>query len=181
MTIHAGSYLGPKNILYLGLLCSVFTFNACNNKPTQNDYLHAYENKLGIKPSKLAQIDTVHFTTIQWINPVQNFGKAKEGDSVVIVFRCKNTGDNPLFLSDIHSPCGCTIPRYTEKVILPGEADELPVHFNTAGQDKNVHKSIVVTSNTSNGAKHTLLFEGEIISADTPAKNDTLIKSNKKR
>ena len=132
--------------------------------------LHAYENKMGIKPSKLAQIDTINFTTIEWIDPVKNFGTVKEGDSVIIVFRCRNTGDNPLFLSEIYSPCGCTIPHYTEKVILPGEKDELTVYFNTANQDKVVHKSIVVTSNTSNGARHTLSFEGKIAGTDSAVK-----------
>ncbi len=131
--------------------------------------LHAYENKLGIKPSKLAQIDTVNFTTIEWIEPLKNFGTVKEGDSVIIVFRCRNTGENPLFLSEIYSPCGCTIPHYTEKVILPGEEDELKVYFNTANQDKTIHKSIMVTSNTSNGAKHKLSFEGKIAKADSAA------------
>jgi hypothetical protein len=55
---------------------------------------------------------------------------------------------------------------------LPGEEDELPVYFNTVGQDKSVHKSIVVTSNTSNGAKHVLSFEGEITSTDKPVKKE---------
>jgi len=161
--------MNNRNIYLLTLFICIYgnTMVSCKTRKSREVYLHAYENKLGIKPSKLAQIDTANFTTIQWLNPVQNFGKVKAGDSVVIVFRCRNTGDNPLFLSDIHSPCGCTTPRYTEKVILPGEEDELPVYFNTEGQDSVVHKSIVVTSNTSNSAKHRLVFEGQITGAGT--------------
>lgn len=157
----------PAKTAGIVLSCLVFlVLFSCKQKRTREEYLHAYENKMGIRPSKLAQIDTVNFTTIQWLNTVQNFGTLKEGDSVIIVFRCRNTGENPLFLSDIHSPCGCTIPRYKEKVILPGEEDELPVYFSTLGQETWVHKTIVVTSNTSNGQKHSLLFEGHI----TPVK-----------
>jgi Protein of unknown function (DUF1573) len=180
MTVFSHQYFKTGSIFYACLVFFVILY-ACKNKRSKNDYLHAYENKLGIRPSKLAQIDTVNFTTIEWINPVRNFGTVKEGDSVTIVFRCKNTGDNPLFLSDIHSPCGCTVPHYTEKVILPGEEDELPVYFNTVGQEKSVHKSIVVTSNTSNGAKHALSFEGEITSADKSLKKDSLKNSDNKR
>jgi len=162
--------MNNRNIYLLAflLVCiSCSTMISCKTKKSREVYLHAYENKLGIKPSKLAQVDSANFTTIQWLDPVQNFGKVKDGDSVIIVFRCRNTGDNPLFLSDIHSPCGCTIPRYTEKVILPGEEDDLAVWFNSTGQDKNVSKSIVVTSNTSNGAKHRLVFEGQITGTDS--------------
>ena len=142
---------------------------SCKSKPTKAQMLHAYENKIGVRPSKLAQIDTANFTTIEWINPTCDFGTVKEGDSVIIKFRYRNTGNNPLFLSQIYSPCGCTVPYYTEKVILPGEEDELPVYFNTVGQGTPVRKNIIVTSNTSNGAKHTLYFEGQITSGEKPS------------
>ncbi len=168
MTRTVLSFIKTLCIAYACIFC--ISMYSCKTKRSREEYLNAYKNNLGIKPSKLAQVDTANFTTIKWLNPVQNFGTVKDGDSVRIVFRCKNTGENPLFLSDIHSPCGCTTPRYTEKVILPGEEDELPVSFNTVGQDSLVHKTIVVTSNTSNGAKHTLLFEGRITSANAPVK-----------
>jgi hypothetical protein len=157
-------------IVYACLFTFTTLLYSCRQKRNKNDYLHAYENTLGIKPSKLAQIDTANFTTIEWLNPTRNFGTVKEGDSVIITFRCRNTGDNPLFLSEIHSPCGCTVPNYSEKPILPGEEDELPVYFNTAGQAGTVHKSIVVTSNTSNGAKHSLSFEGKVTEVVNPLK-----------
>jgi hypothetical protein len=141
---------------------------SCKNRPTREQMLHAYENRMGIRPSKLAQIDTINFTRIEWINPTWNFGTVKEGDSVIVKFRCRNTGNNPLFLSKIYSPCGCTVSYYTEKVILPGVEDELPVYFNTVGQEKSVRKNIIVTSNTSNGVRHTLYLEGQITSGGKP-------------
>ncbi|MEO6314317.1 MAG: DUF1573 domain-containing protein [Chitinophagaceae bacterium] len=159
--------------VYALLACSAIFFYGCKPGRSRNDYLHAYENKLGIKPSKLAQVDTIHFTTIQWEEPVKNFGTVTEGDSVILVYKCRNTGDNPLFLSEIYTPCGCTVVRYTERVIPPGEEDEITVHFNTRGQEKSVHKSIIVTSNTSNRAKHMLSFTGAITSADTTTSKAT--------
>ncbi|HTL08522.1 MAG TPA: DUF1573 domain-containing protein [Chitinophagaceae bacterium] len=166
------SFFRPKKIETYFLLAWFFCcFLSCQQKKTREDYVHAYENKLGIKPSQLAQVDSVNFTTIQWLEPVKNFGTVHEGDSVIITFRCRNTGEHPLFLSNFHSPCGCTIPRYTDKVIIPGEEEDVPVYFNTWGQDSIVQKSIVVTSNTSNGAKHTLFFEGKIIPRPSPVKD----------
>ncbi|MEI9909257.1 MAG: DUF1573 domain-containing protein [Bacteroidota bacterium] len=134
---------------------------SCKSKDT-NRNLHPYENKLGIKPASLAQIDTINFTTIEWINPVQNFGILKYGDSAVIKFRFKNTGVHPLFLSRVQPSCGCTVAHYREEAIMPGEEDELTVIFNTIGQGSEVHKTVSVTTNTSNGVQHLLTFEGRV-------------------
>lgn len=124
--------------------------------------MHLYENKLGIKPARLAQIDTVHFTTIQWIEPIKNIGTMQEGDSAILQFKFKNTGVHPLFIVEAIPSCGCTIPAFPEAAIMPGDDGILIVQFKTAGQAGDVHRSIIVTSNTSNGAKHTLLFEGKV-------------------
>ncbi len=124
--------------------------------------LHPYENKLGIKPANLAQIDTVHFSKITWFEPSKNIGTVKEGDSVLIKFKFKNTGVHPLFVSAVNTSCGCTNAKYSDEAVMPGMEDELTVIFNTVGQAVTFHKTITVTSNTSNGVKHLLSFEGKI-------------------
>lgn len=148
------------------LICTIIgitSFISCIHNDTKTT-LRPYENKLGIKPARLAQIDTVHFTTIQWMDPVKNMGTVLEGDSVLIQFKFKNTGVHPLFLSEAIPSCGCTIPTYPEEAIMPGEEGKLTVNFKTQGQAGDIHKSIMVTTNTSNGAKHLLLFEGKVTS-----------------
>ena len=149
---------------YVGCACIIFGIcflTSCKSKnATMNP--HPYENKLGIKPANLAQIDTVNYTTIQWMNPVVNFGVLKEGDSAIIKFRFKNTGVNPLFLSAVRPSCGCSIPRYPEDAIFPDEENELTVSFNSMGQRGAIHKTITVTTNTVNGVSHLLTFEGRV-------------------
>ena len=124
--------------------------------------LHPYENKLGIKPANIAQIDTVHFTKIKWFGPSKNIGTVNEGDSILIKFKFENTGVHPLFISAVNTSCGCTNAQYSHEAVMPGMEDELSVIFNTIGQAVTFHKTITVTSNTSNGVKHLLSFEGKI-------------------
>lgn len=121
-----------------------------------------YANDLGIKPATIAQIDTPHYTTIEWIDRVKDFGTIRYGDSVLLTFRFKNTGIHPLFLSAVSPSCGCTVPHYPADAVMPGEESELTANFHSAGQADTVHKTILVTSNTSNGVTHLLTIEGRI-------------------
>jgi hypothetical protein len=150
--------------LYTCSACLIFGISFLTSCKSKKKIInpHPYENKLGIKPANLAQIDTVNFTTIQWMNPVVNFGVLKEGDSAIIKFRFKNTGENPLFLSAVRPSCGCSIPRYSEEAIMPDEENELIVNFNSIGQRDAIRKTITVTSNTANGVSHVLTFEGRV-------------------
>jgi Protein of unknown function (DUF1573) len=154
-------YLRRWHAGYACLIFGISFLTSCRDKNSTKNF-HPYENKLGIKPASLAQIDTVNYTTIQWIKPVVNFGVLKEGDSAVIKFRFKNTGENPLFISAVRPSCGCSIPHYPEEAIMPDEENELTVTFNSRGQRGAIHKTINVTTNTANGVSHLLTFEGRV-------------------
>jgi len=148
-------------IIWISILSSCKNTNHSLHSPYQNDF--------GINPATLAQIDSINYTTIEWINPVKNFGVIKKGDSVLIKFRFKNTGVHPLFLSAVRPSCGCTVPHYPGEAIMPGEENELIVNFYSVGQADTIYKTILVTSNTFNGVKHMLTIKGRIDSekADT--------------
>lgn len=130
---------------------------ACNNTKK-----NPYENSAGINPAQLAQADVVHYTEVLWKDSVQNFGTIKPGDSVSIQFTFKNIGKNPLFITGVKPNCGCTVADYPRKLIEPGEENTLTAVFKTQGQIGTVHKSVRVSSNTSNGIYHTLQFYGII-------------------
>ncbi len=121
-----------------------------------------YKNDLGISPAVIAQIDTLHYTDIQWINPKKNIGRLKEGDSVFMKFWFKNAGKHPLFISAVKPACGCTVPSVPEDPVMPGEKGFLPVFFNTNNQEGDITKTIIVIANTLNGVKHVLSFSGNV-------------------
>lgn len=45
----------------------------------------------------------------------------------IATFILKNTGENPLLISDVNASCGCTVPEWTKKPILPNESTEIIV------------------------------------------------------
>jgi hypothetical protein len=138
------------------LIIIVSFLSACRNT------VNTYENDLGIKPSVIAAIDTPNYTKIEWVDTAVNFGILKEGDSVFVKFRFKNTGDKALFLTEVEPSCGCTVADYPKHAILPGEGGELTATFNSRGHPGFTHKTIIVTTNTSNRIKQLLLFTGEV-------------------
>lgn len=134
--------------------------SSCKDKSPNNN--SPYENSLGINPATLAQIDSINYTTIEWDSLVKNFGTIIYGDSVLIRFQFRNTGVHPLFLSAVRTSCGCTVPDYPKNAIMPGEENELVVNFHSIGQADSIHKTILVTSNTTNGIKHLLTIKGDV-------------------
>jgi hypothetical protein len=138
------------------LIIVAFCLNACHN--TTN----TYENNLGIEPGVIAQIDTANYTTIEWKDTVRNFGIVKEGDSVFIKFRFKNTGGKVLFLTKVQPSCGCTAADFPRNAILPGKEGEVTAAFISRGHPGFIHKTIMVTSNTSNRINQLLSFIGEV-------------------
>jgi hypothetical protein len=105
--------------------------------------------------------DTARYTTIQWQDSVVRFDTLDQGAKATVVFRFKNTGTRPLILADVRAGCGCTVADYTRGAIVPGGEGEVKGLFDSnrahAGE---VRKNILVTSNTSNGTRHTLIFTG---------------------
>jgi Protein of unknown function (DUF1573) len=158
------------DIIYACTIILTGIFTSCKDSHKKIIPAHPYKNDLGIKPANLAQLDTVNYTTIKWINPVVNLGTLKEGDSTTIRYRFKNTGENPLFLSAVRPSCGCSVPHYSEEAIMPDEEGELTVNFNTAGQSGVIHKTITVTSNTANGVRHVLTINGLLETVKEPAR-----------
>jgi hypothetical protein len=141
-------------IIYL--IAVMFFLNACHNT------INTYENKMGIHPGVIAQIDTANYTTIEWEDTVKNFGTVHEGDSVFIKFSFKNTGEKALFLTTVQPSCGCTVADFPKNAILPGKGGEVIAMFNSKDHPGYIHKTIMVTTNTSNRINHLLSFIGQV-------------------
>jgi hypothetical protein len=56
-------------------------------------------------------------------------------------FKFYNKGKAPLILSEISAACGCTVPSWPRKPIVPGDSDIIVINFlpdETGSIDKNV-------------------------------------------
>ncbi len=105
---------------------------------------------------------TLPLTTIAFEESTIDFGKIKEGDVVKHTFVFENTGDNPLFISDVHSPCGCTVPTYSKSMVLPGKKGEITIEFNSKGKIGNNNRTLPIFANVDS-LKTTVSFKAEVV------------------
>lgn len=91
-----------------------------------------------------------------------DFGKVKEGTKVKHAFKFKNTGENPLMISDAIASCGCTVPSFSKAPVMPGDEGEIVVEFNTKGRKGNNHKSVIVVSNADR-ERVSISFDAEVV------------------
>jgi Protein of unknown function (DUF1573) len=78
-----------------------------------------------------------------------NFGKVAEGEKVGCVFSFENEGTGSLVITSATTSCGCTVPKYSTKPIMPGENGTLEVVFDTSGRNGIQTKTITIKSNAS--------------------------------
>jgi hypothetical protein len=90
-----------------------------------------------------------------------DFGSIKQGDVVDHVFKFKNTGTQPLVISNVQASCGCTIPDWTKEPVAPGKTGMISAKFNSAGKMGMQTKVLTIESNSAAGAA-TVSLVGEV-------------------
>ncbi|MBP8034485.1 MAG: DUF1573 domain-containing protein [Bacteroidia bacterium] len=84
---------------------------------------------------------------IKFEEETHDFGRITQGEKVTYAFKFKNTGGANLIISAANGSCGCTIPAYPKKPILPGEEAEVDVVFASEGKSGLVEKSVTLVTN----------------------------------
>ena len=91
-------------------------------------------------------------TQISFDDTKHNFGTITEGEIVKHAYHFKNTGTNPLLISNAQASCGCTVPSYPKEPIPPGGEGEIVVEFNSANRPGQQNKNVLVYSNAQEEA-----------------------------
>jgi hypothetical protein len=102
-----------------------------------------------------------------------DFGSVNEGEKVAHVYSFKNTGDEPLILSNAKGSCGCTVPVWPREPIAPGEAGEIKVEFNSKGKKGKRNQKVTITANT-NPPQTFIYLKGEVIPEDGGAEQPAI-------
>ena len=78
-----------------------------------------------------------------------NFGTITDKDPAQkCTFTFTNVGNAPLVINQAVASCGCTVPQYSKKPIMPGEKGSITVTFNSRGQfPSHFKKTVTVRSN----------------------------------
>jgi hypothetical protein len=83
---------------------------------------------------------------IQFGKTVHDYGTIIQGADGNCDFKFKNTGKEPLILSNVVSSCGCTVPSWTREPIMPGKEGTIKVKYDT-NRIGVIGKQITVMSN----------------------------------
>ena len=97
-------------------------------------------------------VPTGPLTTIQFDETVFDYGTVKDGAKVKHVYKFKNTGKEPLIISDAKGSCGCTVPDWPREPIAPGKTGVINVEFDSKNkgteEGSNQSKRVTITANT---------------------------------
>jgi hypothetical protein len=95
-----------------------------------------------------------------------DFGVIEYAGNGTYEFKFKNTGKEPLIISDAKGSCGCTVPTYPKNVpIKPGQTEVIKVTYDTK-RAGNFTKTVTVTSNAKTPTK-VLTIKGKVEPAPT--------------
>lgn len=99
-----------------------------------------------------AEVPTGPLTKIEFMETSYDYGEIMEGDVVNHTYKFKNTGSEPLIISNAKGSCGCTVPEWPREPIAVGGTGEIKVTFNSKNKGKvggnNQSKRVTITANT---------------------------------
>lgn len=91
-------------------------------------------------------------TSLEFNTKEFNFGTIYEGEKIQNVFVITNTGTEPLVIINAKGSCGCTVPRFPQEPIMPGESADMLVQFDSKNKGKVggqvTSKRVSITANT---------------------------------
>ena len=102
-------------------------------------------------------------TAMAFDESVFNFGSVTEGEIITHTYSFKNTGSEPLIVSDARGTCGCTVPSKPTAPIAPGETGEITVRFDTRNKVGERQQKVTITANTD-PAQTVISLDGTVVS-----------------
>ena len=106
---------------------------------------------------------------IEFSEKSKDFGDIFQGDKVSHTFKFKNTGNQPLILSNVITTCGCTATEWPREPIAPGAEAEINATFNSRGKMGKQNKVITVVSNSVEGSARVSIISNVLPPKTTPA------------
>lgn len=100
-------------------------------------------------PSAPAAAPTGPTTNMEFNETTFDFGTVQDGEMVSHTYNFKNTGSEPLILSDAKGSCGCTVPKWPREPIAPGASGQITVEFNSKGKGGKRNQKVTITANTN--------------------------------
>ena len=89
-----------------------------------------------------------------------DYGTMKQGADGSCEFKFKNTGKEPLVITNAKGSCGCTVPTWPKEPIMKGQTGIIKVHYDTKRVGAFT-KTVTIESNANTNPK-TLTIKGNV-------------------
>ncbi len=121
-----------------------------------------YSEIIRMPISSDGKLDTINIAKFQFETSHYDFGEVKEGKVLEKEFEFTNIGNIPLLITNATSTCGCTVPKFPQDPIEPGEKGTILVKFDTQNKRGFQTKPIALYANTFPN-KTVLTLEAKVI------------------
>lgn len=137
-----------KFLHYIFILTSLFFAVSCGQSGSKEISTNDVQNTNSADGKTNGSLPDIKFE-----EETHDFGRITQGEKVSYSFRFKNTGNTSLIISSASGSCGCTVPEFPKKPVLPGEEEKINVIFSSEGKSGIVEKSISIVTNCEPSTK----------------------------
>ena len=130
-----------KTVKYLAISCALL-LGAGHNATAQD-----------VAPATIeVKADNPNAAEITFENETHDYGTIKQGADGTCEFKFKNTGKEPLIISNAKGSCGCTVPTWPKEPIMKGQTGSIKVHYDTKRVGAFT-KTVTLNSNAKSDTK----------------------------
>ena len=114
--------------------------------------------------SVIAQAAVESGAQIEFEKETHDYGTISQYGDGSCEFIFKNTGNEPLVISNAKGSCGCTVPQWPREPIAPGKTGVITVKNDTK-RVGIIGKSVTLQSNATNEPTKTIRIKGNVKAA----------------
>jgi hypothetical protein len=130
---------------------------------------------LGVK-SQTPAAASANMAEMTFQSEIHDFGTIPYGGNGTYEFKFKNTGKEPLIITEARGSCGCTVPTFPKNVpIKPGDSEFVKVTYDTK-RAGSFTKTVTIQSNAKTPEK-VITIKGTV----SPAPVEEAFPSNGKK
>jgi Protein of unknown function (DUF1573) len=117
--------------------------------------------------------DAGNSTQIAWNRDTLYFGEIEEGSFLLDSFVVTNVGTRPYAIREVRTSCDCTVIKFPQRPIQPGESAAVRIEFDSTGKAGHARPGIIVYDNSYPNARSILYLDGDV----TPRRKVKVIRN----
>lgn len=134
--------------LWILLVIGIMGCQGNTTQSSQEESQTGFYSQLKERVENEARTDAMGLGVIKYDKDEHDFGEMTQGEIGIYEFEFTNIGEGPLVVNDVKSRCGCTVPEWTSKPVLPGGKGKIQVAFDSKQLPEGKQsKAIIVYTN----------------------------------